>query len=203
MTRFNDLLYETFSPWHSDTIVVCPKCGHAATIHFDEDTWTAHMRCDSCFCDEEIFAGDTDYEVTGTCGMCGRFFRVYLDEIKSYGQKQWVKCPHCGKAQIGDIVERRNNVVISDEELRKGNDPFFHYPLFFEDNFRGHLIWALNREHLQYLIDYIRADIRGTQPDFHSINKTMRSQSDVLPKYMKSAKPRGDIVKVLLKLQQK
>lgn len=41
------------------------------------------------------------------------------------------------------------------------------------------------------------------QPDFYETYKTMRSQSDVLPTFMKTAKNREGIVKALKKLMEK
>ena len=76
-------------------------------------------------------------------------------------------------------------------------------PLYFQASFRGKTIWALNREHLQYLIGFLSADIRTVQPDHYKIYKTMRSQSDILPAFMKTAKNRDGIVKLLMKLQMK
>lgn len=51
------------------------------------------------------------------------------------------------------------------------------------------------------LIDYLSADIRTVSPDFHETYQTMRSQSDRLPTFMKTAKNRDGIVKLFAKLQ--
>ncbi len=50
---------------------------------------------------------------------------------------------------------------------------------------------------MQYLIDYLSAEIRIPQAE--NCN-TVRSQSDTLPAFMKSAKNREGIVKLLTKL---
>ncbi|MCI9561910.1 MAG: hypothetical protein HFK03_05440 [Clostridia bacterium] len=70
--------------------------------------------------------------------------------------------------------------------------------MYFQTSYRGKTVWALNREHLQYLIDYLSADIRAFQPEDCN---SMRSQSDTLPAFMKSAKNREGIVKLLTKLR--
>ena len=62
-------------------------------------------------------------------------------------------------------------------------------------------MWALNREHLRHLIDYLSADLRTVPAGFRKRYKTMRSQADQLPSFMKSAKNREGIVKLLTKLQ--
>lgn len=64
-------------------------------------------------------------------------------------------------------------------------------------------MWALNREHLQYLIDYLSADIRTVPFDFYERYGTMRSQSAMLPAFMKTAKNREGIVKLLIRMQGK
>ena len=53
------------------------------------------------------------------------------------------------------------------------------------------------------MIAYLSADLRTVQSDFHETYKTMRSQSDMLPAFMKTAKNRAGIVKLLTKLQSK
>lgn len=89
------------------------------------------------------------------------------------------------------------------QRMQHAEDPYFHYPLYFQASYRGKTIWAFNREHLQYLIGYLSAGIRTAQADFHETYRTMRTQSDMLPAFMKAAKNREGIVKQLTKLQKK
>jgi len=112
-----------------------------------------------------------------------------------------------GKASIivvnkWDLIEKDGKTMDRmREEVRQGLDPYFNYPLYFQGSFRGKLVWALNREHLRYLIDYLSADLRTVPAGFRKRYKTMRSQADQLPSFMKSAKNREGIVKLLTKLQ--
>lgn len=62
---------------------------------------------------------------------------------------------------------------------------------------------GMNKAHLQYLIDNISVKIQTVDADFHRTNKTIRSQSDWLPTFMKTAKNREDLLKVLKKSQKK
>ncbi len=59
-------------------------------------------------------------------------------------------------------------------------------------------VWALNREHLAYLIDYLSADLREKP-----LGRAKKTQADHLPTFMKTAKNRERIVKLLKKLQEK
>lgn len=200
--RFYDVPSHTFSFW-SDMAVTCPKCGKAGTVRFDKEHSIARFQCESCYTKKEILpCGNSGFEVTAQCTKTGRYFRTSMPDDKIHGQKIRVHCPYCEEVVIGDVSDKREQHVVF-EDIRHAEDPYFHYPFYFQASYRGNIIWALNREHLQYLIDYLSADIRTVQPDFHKTYKTMRSQSDRLPTFMKTAKNRDGIVKLLIKLQGK
>jgi hypothetical protein len=81
------------------------------------------------------------------------------------------------------------------DEIKNGIEPYFGFPLYYQTSFDEKAVWAYNRNHLVYLIEYIEAEIRET---------TRRSQSDkasyYLPKFMTLAKNRNQIVKLLKRL---
>lgn len=195
--RFYDIPYHAFSLF-TDMVVICPECGKAGNVHFDKESYTAIFRCESCFAKKEtVPCGSSGFEATAQCTSTGRYFRTPIPTSKIHGQKIRVKCPFCKEFVVGDVSDKRQ-IVFSD--IRHAEDPFFHYPLYFKASFRGKTVWALNREHLQYLIDYLSADIRTVSCDTGQI---LRFQSDRLPTFMKTAKNREGIVKLLTKLQVK
>ena len=201
--RFYDIPYYTFSFW-TDMAVVCPKCSKAGVVYFDKEKNIAFFRCKSCYTQKEVFLGEEyAFEVISQCTSTGKYFRLSISNDKVHGQKIRVKCPYCGESIIGDISNIREKQCIVFENIRHAKDPYFHYPLYFQVGYKGKIIWALNRKHLQYLIDYLSADIRTVQAEFYKTYKTMYSQSDMLPAFMKTAKNRDKIVKLLLKLQAK
>ena len=82
-------------------------------------------------------------------------------------------------------------------EIRDGREPYFGLELWFLTSFQGKPVWALNREHLAYLIDYLSADLR---------EKPSGSQKRLRPTIShlhETAKNRERIVKLLKKLQEK
>ena len=83
-------------------------------------------------------------------------------------------------------------------EIRDGREPYFGLELWFLTSFQGKPVWALNREHLAYLIDYLSAGLREKPP-----GSPPKTQADHLPTVMKTAKNRERIVKLLRKLQEK
>lgn len=135
----------------------------------------------------------------------------------SYWSDMVVVCPACGKAgvvcfdkkrgiarfQCGGCCAKKERQCAVFQDIRHAEDPYFRYPLYFQASYRGKRVWALNREHLQYLIDYLAAGIRTVQPGYYEAYKTMRTQSDMLPSFLKSAKNRDGVVKLLTKLQRK
>ena len=82
-------------------------------------------------------------------------------------------------------------------EIRDGREPYFRLELWFLTSFQGKSVWALNREHLAYLIGYLSADLREKPP-----GRAKMTQADHLPTFMKTAKNRERIVKLLKKLQE-
>ena len=202
--RFYDKPYGTFSSWTDINItVVCPKCGKAGTVHFDRTCNRAYFHCESCYTKNQFLQSESrDVEVTAQCISTGKYFRTFVPKDKVRGQKIRVKCPYCEEAVIGDIQDPVKSYVVY-QDICQAADPYFHYPLYFQGSYRGEIVWAINREHLQYLIDYLSADIRTVSFDFYETNGTMRSQSDMLPTFMKTAKNREGIVKLLTRLQTK
>lgn len=201
--RFHDVEFHTFSSW-TDMVVVCPNCGKAGIVHFDKEHNVAVFQCGACYTKKEIMpCGNYAFEIAAQCTLTGKHFRLSMPENKIHGQKIRVKCPCCEEFVIGTVFDKRDQQHLVFEDIRHAEDPYFHYPLYFQASFRGKTVWALNREHLQYLIDFLSADIRTVQPDFHKTYKTMRFQSDILPAFMKTAKNRDGIVKLLMKLQMK
>ena len=83
-------------------------------------------------------------------------------------------------------------------EIEHGREPYFGLELWFLTFFQGKPVWALNREHLEYLIKYLSVNLR-----LKPYNITGMSQSDHLPTFMKTAKNRERIVKLLKKMQGK
>jgi hypothetical protein len=135
-----------------------------------------------------------------SCKGCGRFFREDVPKEKQQFKVLNIKCPRCGEIAAAPVrLKRRLTGIISSTDP-DGVDPNTGYPLYYRTTFDGKPIWALNREHLQYLINYIEADLRETS-DKRFIGK--KTQSDHLPKFMKLAKNRDGISKALRRLQEK
>ena len=175
MSRIVDKPYFTYSAYNALTSgiqVKCPKCHGAGVVTADEDN--AYFRCLSCGHQETRDRTIYRYDVHNQCKNCGRYYRVDIeDEERKHFSVLHVACPYCGR------------------------EPYFGLELWFLTSFQGKPVWALNREHLAYLINYLSADLREKP-----MGRAKMTQADHLPTFMKTAKNRERIVKLLKKLQE-
>ena len=111
-----------------------------------------------------------------------------------------VVCPFCGTVMQGRVHKKKDAYYYIDE-IKNGYEPYFGLELWFLSAFRGRPVWAFNREHLAYLIDYLDADLRESPAQYRAQYGTMRTQADHLPAFMKTAKNRERIVKILKNMQ--
>ena len=161
MSRIVDEPYFTYSAYNALTSgiqVKCPKCHGAGVVTADDDN--AYFRCLSCghrmTQDWTIYR----YDVHNQCKNCGRYYRVDIeDEERQHFSVLHVACPYCGTTMPGE-VHKTAEAFSYIGEIRDGREPYFGLELWFLTSFQGKPVWALNREHLAYLIGYLSADLR-------------------------------------------
>lgn len=154
-------------------------------------------------------------------------FQDEHETIHSFGNKFLVECPKCNlSAQVmPDRTDddwiwlnpkliclncgyNKDNKSIKKEVLGDskaygyarigGNyDWYFLQPLWLQINCCGKRLWAYNEKHLDFIENYVAAKLRERTP-----NKN-RSLSSRLPKWIKSAKNRDEILKAIGKLRKK
>ena len=136
-------------------------------------------------------------ELNVKCPKCGGFGIVTAKDGFAC-----LKCTNCGS------VEKKVCMTYQYEVSKKAYDlpcyqaienacePFFGCELWFLTYFKSHPVWAVNRDHLNYLIRYLSADLREKP-----VGYPFKKQADHLPSFMKSAKYRERIVRLLTKMQ--
>lgn len=200
MKRITDKPYYTYSVEKaavSGICVKCPECGGAAVVTADRSS--AYFVCTNCGKSKTKERFVYCCNVENLCDKCGRYYRVHIYESSRQQFSMLnVSCPHCGFIMPGKV--RKTSPCILIKGIKGGREPFFGFELWFLAEYRGKLIWALNREHLTYLIDYLSADLRE-KPS--GDNAAMRTQADMLPTFFKTAKNREGIIKCLEKLHKK
>lgn len=101
---------------------------------------------------------------------------------------------------MSGTVQKTAKGVYAGGEIRNGCEPYFGLELWFLDYFDNKPVWAVNREHLAYLIEYLSADLRE-RPAGYKYTST-KTQADHLPSFMKTAKNRERIIKILRDMQK-
>ena len=179
--------------------VTCPRCGGMGLVMYRDGQY--RFQCTRCGHARTKKLSEYRCRVQNQCPSCGRYYNVTI-----WNRRQQtfpvlrVPCPYCGFVAPGRVERTGQSVWYGgDGVLRNGQDPIFGYELWFRTDFDGKPVWALNREHLAYLIGYLSAGLREKAPD----NPGLRTQADRLPTFMKTAKNRVRLVKKLQKLQQK
>ena len=80
-------------------------------------------------------------------------------------------------------------------------DVFFRFPLWLQTEFQNKTLYAYNEPHLNWLINYVSAEIRerNLSKDGGYRNRSLSSR---IPKWMKESKNREGILKALFKLKK-
>lgn len=200
MERIVDKPYFTYSCYTtltSELNVKCPNCNGFGIVTAEKDT--AFFRCTSCGHTAEKDRTIYRYDVHNQCKCCGRYYHIDIqDTNKQHFQVLHVACPFCGTIMSGK-VHKTAEAFYYIGEIKNGYEPFFGLELWFLTTFKNKPVWALNWEHLAYLIDYLNADLREKFAGYRS----MKTQADNLPTFMKTAKNRERIVRLLKDMQNK
>ncbi|SES04452.1 hypothetical protein SAMN04488559_12147 [Isobaculum melis] len=180
--------------------LVCSTCHHLAILQEKDKAFI--LTCQTCFKVEKITKHENKiyvYQYTGLCKKCGKYLRY---DIEAHPYPIITKpCTACREI---NVLNLQKNAPISYKYqkvkfLENGLDPLTGKPLYFLETFKGKAFWALNLEHLNYLIAYVTADLRERDKS-HLVWKTA---GHTLPKFMKSSKNRETILHKLNKMKQK
>jgi len=186
-----------FYDFTKEILVVCPKCDKAAKVDIP---WPLKQS-----------------EAKLTCLHC--HWRETMEDRKRYRISSKAICRECRTPLISDVQERKRipsfvRVVChkchtenrisenwEDYTLKYNEsgiiDPAFGLPLYFQDEVRGNVIWALNREHLMEIRNYVAAKLRERTTT--RFNMTMVER---LPEFIKLAANRQAVLDALDRMLQ-
>ncbi|MGX7668210.1 hypothetical protein [Flavobacterium pedocola] len=166
----------------------CPKCGDANCPN------RRVFECSHCF--HSITESKTLYEVYAKvyCSGCFEKYEVTAEKTSKEVETLKVRCPHC-KHQ--ETVKPKLKAVEAEFKLnaKMAAEPYFDLELWYQQEFKGNLFWALNREHMDYLERYIAADLRERNAKGNG-GLTLVAR---LPKFVKEAKNRDRLLKIIEK----
>lgn len=115
------------------------------------------------------------------------------------GQRR-VVCIACGYATDGDPAGLR----VLHRPPRRGTvrDPFFQLTLWLQTDCCGHVLWAYNQRHLDYLEAFVSARLRlRSQPDHEPGRHRRMTMTAKLPSWLKAAKNRNTILRCIARLR--
>ena len=202
MKRFTDKSEYSLEFLKDGICVTCPKCGNMGVVRMHGAYRTPEGRffrfnCNSC--NEVRTKSELEphgYFAEALCSHCERFFRKDVPDSHRNFPAIKVNCPHCDTLVYAGVVAAKATKWLCWGGFRDGIEPNFGCSLYFLSSYDGKPVWAVNRAHLQYIISYIGADLR-LRP------RGLKGMSYKLPKFMKLAKNRGGVLKVLQRLLEK
>ncbi len=116
-------------------------------------------------------------------------------------------CPKCGlnkyysETPKDKWTSERTSIEYETRNLIVGTniDPYFRLPLWLQKEMPDGLLWAYNYEHLEFIENHIRAELRNRDNNAMQ-NKSIGSR---LPKWMTSKKNRPEMLNGIEKLKLK
>ncbi|MCL2014617.1 MAG: hypothetical protein FWG68_00035 [Defluviitaleaceae bacterium] len=191
--------------------VACPKCGGMGVVKGEErheKYWVyckiVRFKCTSCYHSEKYDSEENVHKVHRArtfCEKCEKHISLVIDKSQHGHKVLNIVCPHCGAiipTKIQIVEQGKGYMYQPSVNLRglSATDNTFGYELYFLSAYKGRPVFATNRLHLQYLIDYIGADLRKKPYRLGGISRRV-------PGFMKLAKNREEILRILRRLQEK
>jgi DNA-directed RNA polymerase subunit RPC12/RpoP len=182
------------SIFKNDIDVCCPKCKrHAKIINIsDDENSKFRFTCSHCGYsktpDKNTWFGPIDGIIYRRCGKCGVNVHKIIPNSKRISHSHIV-CESCGHKMFEKVEwhPRLNNQAI---------DPYFGASLWFKKSISSNTLWAYNLKHLEFLEEYVSADIRERVPNQNS------SLASRLPSWIKNRKNRTNILKAINELKK-
>lgn len=181
---------------HGGISVSCPNCGREAILKQANNSYL--LSCRHCHISEIRSLVSEVKAAKGCCKNCARWFNIKLPLWQNSYPFVKISCPYCQQMQTAQTFPVGTEY----------HSPLEGLSLYFIEDFRKNKVWALNREHLSYLISYISADLREKYSYVYLRQESAlyygaAGQSQHLPRFMKSAKNREALLKILKRLEKK
>lgn len=168
----------------------------ASLATFEERVLVLCPRCEGC----AVIAG-VGQALRLTCSSCAvsRDWDGRLHALDQDGNpKVWMRSRHSGS-----WIDAETGRAASPQDRMYGREFFFGAELWLRTECcGGHLLWAFNREHLDWLDSYVAADLRERSPNSPPAPSASHSQlARKLPAWMKRAEHRDEVLRNLERLR--
>ncbi len=192
--------FKNLSSFSKEIFVECPFCKKKARITRNDAMYAipyptnfkAKFTCNNCYktLSEKFWYGPINLIVDRRCGHCGSQIKERIHRTTKYIEKLKIKCDKCGKERFYDT---QYELTYSDKN--QATDPFFGLDLWLKTHVKENVFWAYNYDHLNYLELYVSSKLRETGSG-GKYNVAWK-----LPNFIKIAKNRPKILKVIAKLR--
>jgi hypothetical protein len=194
-----DKKLKSLNEFSGQVLVLCPHCKKRASVITEFGQYyyvkSCKFRCNNCFkrVDEKLWYGPVIISpLNAKCGYCGFSFRNEKKYVLKYQSKMKVRCSGCGNEQL-----YKTNYQLTYADNHQATDPFLGLQLWLQIPVDTNIFWAYNHEHLAFLKNYVAAKLREEE----IVSKYSLRQK--LPNFIKLAKNRDKILKVIEKLEKK
>lgn len=184
--RFKDkdlILYEFLNEIH----LVCPECKQRLIARNDIDSYESKLTCTHCGFHDVSENKHIELSIKANCNHCGHRIRYHQGSAKPKDLVV-IRCDNCG---VSHKFEPKISEYYTFEDLIES------YGLWYEESFRGHRFWALNPDHLSYIENYVKAELRERH------GHSGQSMLEKLPEFIKSGKNRQALLKLIDKMKKK
>lgn len=179
--------------------VKCPKCGLKATVKrtFESERYYCDKRileCKNCHFSQKSDVVKYIASVNTFC--CNNEDKIKYESqvLNEKPEKIKLKCPVCN--QIKEFTPKITEVAFGfNTDSNVARECWFKAEIWYQKEFGKAIFWAFNTGHINYLENYIKADLRERNNN-GSYNKTLVSR---LPKFVKEAKNREKLLKIIEK----
>ena len=149
---------------------------------------------------ETIYSFGNEFLVE--CPKCNLLAQVVPNqgETELFWKNPRLICLNCGFSKDNKAIKKQildESKATAYARIGENHDWYFLQPLWLQINCCGKRLWAYNEKHLEFIENYVSATLRERSPNAN------RSLASRLPKWIKSAKNRGDILKAIAKLRGK
>lgn len=188
----------TRSDYYKEFSVCCPRCEKEALVTCKEiyDWNSGKLKCTSCL-HTETAADNKRFKATVTCNCdnCGKRLKKEIFGLKKELETIAIPCPHC--TIIRAFEPKHEEYRQRYPDTSSPSDPVFNLPFWFRTDVRGDLFWACNRQHLSDIKSYVNAKLRERSGAGYT------TMVEKLPQFIKEAKNRALLIKLIEKLERK
>lgn len=193
--------------YRDEVFCTCPNCNGPAMIRGEYKysipfyIQEARVQCLKCSFNRDWVSDDGEWKgpvigsVCQPCPHCGHQWLSAEIWQKNYNgklkQAVSIECSACHQSSDLELTWQ------TDRYTDQPVDPYFGFPLWLQSDCCGYTFWAYNRKHLQDLKSYISAKIRDQR------QRGKWSMSSRLPQWIKDAKNRDELLKIIGRLEER